>query len=83
MLEVRPMTGRTHQIRVHLKYLGHQIVSDFLYGGKLYEDDIKWCPRLFLHAKSIEFTHPGTGVRVSFEAKLTDELEGVLGKLVH
>lgn len=78
LLEVRPMTGRTHQIRVHMKHLGHPVVSDHLYGGKQYKEDIKWCPRLFLHAKSLEFTHPGTGERVTFESELPKELERVL-----
>ena len=83
LLEVRPLTGRTHQIRVHLKYLGHPVVSDYLYGGKQYKEDIKWCPRLFLHAKHLEFTHPGTGKRVSFEAELSGDLAEVLEKLVN
>lgn len=82
LLEVRPMTGRTHQIRVHLKHLGHPIVSDYLYGGKQYREDVKWCPRLFLHAKSLEFTHPGTGERVTFESELPNELEDVLKRSV-
>lgn len=83
LLGVRPMTGRTHQIRVHLKHAGHPIVSDYLYGGKQYKEDIKWCPRLFLHARSIEFTHPGTGEKVSCESEMPKDLEKVLGKLVH
>lgn len=50
-LEVKIMTGRTHQIRVHMKHLGHPILSDPLYGfGKTWQEDLKICPRLFLHA---------------------------------
>jgi len=81
LLEVRPMTGRTHQIRVHLKHMGHPVVSDYLYGGKQYKEDVTWCPRLFLHAKSIELTHPGMGERVTFESELPNVLQSVLGKL--
>lgn len=83
LLEARPMTGRTHQIRVHLKYLGHPIVADPLYGGKQYKEDLTWCPRLFLHAKSLEFTHPGTGERVTFESELPKDLAEGLTKLIH
>lgn len=51
LLELTPHTGRTHQIRVHLKHLGYPIVSDEFYvGRKLYRLDSKWCPRQFLHA---------------------------------
>ena len=83
LLDVRPQTGRTHQIRVHLKHLGHQIVSDPLYGGrKLYREDIKFCPRLFLHARYLEFTHPVSGERVQFEAGLPEELAEAIKKLV-
>lgn len=84
LLEVRPMTGRTHQIRVHLRHLGHPTVSDPIYGNrKTWKEDLKWCPRLFLHAKYLEFTHPGTGERISFVAELPKELVEVLEKLVH
>lgn len=84
LLEVEPHTGRTHQIRVHMKHLGHQIVSDPLYGGrKEYREDVKWCPRLFLHAKSLELGHPVTGEKVTFEANLPGELESVVKSLVH
>jgi len=83
LLEIRPMTGRTHQIRVHLKHLGHQIVGDPIYGGKRYREDVAWCPRLFLHAKSLGFVHPGTGEEVEFEARIPAALERVLANLVH
>ena len=83
LLELAPHTGRTHQIRVHLKHLGHPIVSDPIYGGKRYREDIKWCPRLWLHAKYLEFDHPGSGDRVSFEVPVPAELAKAMVELVH
>jgi 23S rRNA pseudouridine1911/1915/1917 synthase len=57
-----PETGRTHQIRVHLKYIGHPILGDYLYAGrKTARDDRLWAKRVMLHAKEISFTHPKTG----------------------
>ncbi len=70
LLELKPVTGRTHQLRVHLKYLGHPILGDRVYGDK--EAD-----RLFLHAKSLEITIPG-GERKTFEAPLPKEFSDVL-----
>ena len=76
MLELSPHTGRTHQLRKHLKPIGHPIVSDPIYGfRKKIKDDLKLCPRLFLHAKYLEFTHPVSGERVHFEADLPLELQ--------
>ena len=75
---------QSHQIRIHLKYLGHPIVSDDFYAGrKTSRKDRVWCPRLFLHAGKLEFSHPDSGERLEFEAKLPEELELVLQKLVH
>ncbi|MBI3384725.1 RluA family pseudouridine synthase [Candidatus Gottesmanbacteria bacterium] len=79
LLEVFPHTGRTHQIRVHLMHLGHPIVSDILYAGrKNIKADLKFCPRLFLHAEKIEFKHPKTSKIMEFSSKLPKELEKVL-----
>lgn len=79
LLEVYPKTGRTHQIRVHLKSIGHPIVCDRLYGFKN-----QVCPpglnRHFLHASSVEFTDIN-GARISFEADLPDDLAGLLKNL--
>lgn len=59
IVECQPLTGRTHQIRVHLKHLGHPIVGDRLYTGKKrVKIDSLWCQSLFLHAGEIEFRHP-------------------------
>jgi len=62
LLSVHPITGRTHQIRVHLSYIGHPVVGDRVYGDFRAED------RLFLHAWRIAFEHPKTGREVRFEA---------------
>lgn len=82
LVELFPKTGRTHQIRIHLKYLGYPIVADDFYAGrKTANEDRKWCKRLFLHAKSISFIHPKTQKEVSFEAKLPEDLENALKTL--
>lgn len=82
LLELFPKTGRTHQIRIHLKYLGHPVVSDELYAGrKTARKDRTWCPRLFLHASEISFKHPESGEMISFKNKLPEELKSVLASL--
>lgn len=79
LLELSPKTGRTHQIRVHLKYINHPIFADFLYAGrKVSRDDRKLLERFFLHAQKISFPHPRTGERVNFESNLPHELQNVL-----
>lgn len=78
-LRVFPKTGRTHQIRVHLKSTGHPVVSDLIYcPRRLLQFDLLWCLRLFLHASKLEFAHPGTGKRVSFESDLPKDLENAI-----
>lgn len=67
LLELKPVTGRTHQLRVHLKYLEHPILGDALYGGQPAQ-------RLFLHALSLEITLP-SGERKTFQAPLPPEFE--------
>jgi 23S rRNA pseudouridine1911/1915/1917 synthase len=82
LLMVSPKTGRTHQIRVHLKHLGHPVVSDPVYGGrKQRREDLKFCPRLFLHAASLTLKHPQSGEVMTFTASLPDELQKVLNLL--
>jgi len=82
LLELKPETGRTHQIRIHLKHIGHPIVSDEFYAGrKTARKDRKWCPRLFLHAGGISFFHPDTGKIVSFSSDLATDLANVIDKL--
>jgi len=76
LLELKPKTGRTHQIRIHLKYIGHPIVSDEFYAGrKTARNDRKWCPRLFLHASKISLKHPQSGKKMEFESPLPFDLE--------
>ena len=69
LIELSPTTGRTHQLRVHLNYLGHPIVGDVVYGGEKAD-------RLYLHAKSLEITLPG-GERQTFVAPLPESFENV------
>jgi 23S rRNA pseudouridine1911/1915/1917 synthase len=84
LLDLMPMTGRTHQIRVHLKHLGHPIVSDPLYAGvKVLKADTSLCPRLFLHAYSLQLVHPITGEGMIWEIDLPADLKQTLQKLVH
>lgn len=79
LVEFYPKTGRTHQIRVHAKHIGHPIVSDYLYAGrKTARRDRKWCPRLFLHAQKLTFTHPTSDKRITVEAPLPHELHDIL-----
>ena len=65
ILEIRPKTGRTHQIRVHLAHIGHAVVGDPLYGPK---KQPSWAHRLMLHAAAIEFTSRN-GKHLKFEAE--------------
>ena len=82
LIEAYPKTGRTHQIRVHLKYLGHPVVADEFYAGrKTARGDRVWCPRLFLHASQIEFSYPGSGKRMSFSSPLPEDLKKALSAL--
>jgi 23S rRNA pseudouridine1911/1915/1917 synthase len=79
LVRLRPHTGRTHQIRIHLKYLGHPVVSDQFYAGrKTARSDRKWCPRLFLHASKLGFSHPGTSKLIEIQSKTPAELLEVL-----
>ena len=72
-LEVEPKTGRTHQIRVHMKYLGHSIVGDRLYSGqKQFIRDLTICPRMFLHATHLEISG------MIFDCPLPTELKVLL-----
>jgi len=71
LVELKPVTGRTHQLRVHLTKVGHPIVGDPLYGSGTYGD------RLYLHALSLEITLPG-GERKTFLAPLPDEFNDLV-----
>jgi len=81
-LEAYPKTGRTHQIRIHLKYLGYPLVGDEFYAGrKTARKDRVWCPRLFLHAGKISFAHPLSGKQMAFESELPDDLQVAIKSL--
>lgn len=82
LLECYPLTGRTHQIRVHLTALGNSVVGDFLYSGRTRgKRDRHIFPRQFLHASKIEFVHPKNGKLINLESKLPDDLNVVLDYL--
>jgi len=86
-------TGRTHQIRVHMKHIGHTLFNDWEYGGdrilkgtvynkyKQFVDNcFAICPRCALHAKTLGFKHPVTGEDLFFEAPLPPDMEGLIEK---
>ena len=82
LVELYPQSGRTHQIRVHLKYLNHPIFADFLYAGrKTARSDRELLPRVFLHAAKISFTHPVIQREVSYEASLPKKIADFLKSL--
>ncbi len=72
---LKPLTGRTHQLRVHLASFGHPIIGDKLYGGKMLLN------RQFLHASYLSFSHPVRNVKLEFESSLPDDLEKYLATL--
>jgi 23S rRNA pseudouridine1911/1915/1917 synthase len=86
LLELDLMTGRTHQIRAHLKSLGHPVVGDHSYGGggwsqvrdTVLRAALRRFDRLALHASRLSFEHPITGETLSFEAPLPDEIQALL-----
>lgn len=71
-------TGRTHQIRVHMKHLGHPIYGDTLYG---FEGDEELIPRQALHAYGLDFKSPKTKETLSLRAKLPEDMESLLKKV--
>lgn len=76
LLDVHILTGRTHQIRVHMKSIGHPVCGDPIYGSGR---GVK-VPRLMLHAYTLSFTHPRTGERMTFTAPLPEEfVQGLRG----
>lgn len=78
LLEATPRTGRTHQIRVHLRAIGHPILGDRAYGGGGDDATALGLTRPFLHSWRIAFDHPVTGERVEVEEALPDDLGGAL-----
>ena len=77
LVECKLETGRTHQIRVHMKYIGHPLVGDPLYGPKHVIGD----SGQFLHAKLIGFNHPRTGEYLEFEVDMPDNFKEILERL--
>ena len=76
LLDVHILTGRTHQIRVHMKSIGHPVCGDPIYGSAKGAK----VPRLMLHAYTLAFTHPRTGERMTFTAPLPEEfVQGLRG----
>jgi len=78
LLEVRPETGRTHQIRVHFASIGHPVAGDPLYGRRGAKAPV---PRQFLHAQRLAFQHPRTNARLELEAPLAEDLAEALRRL--
>ncbi len=83
LVKASPVTGRTHQIRVHTQYAGHPIALDDKYGDKHFDEQMTQLglTRLFLHAFSIRFEHPKTGETLRINAPLDPEMKKILGAL--
>lgn len=80
--ECHPLTGRTHQIRVHLASLGFPIIGDTLYGERPLRSTLAWLPeRLCLHAKAIAFQHPVTGEKICIEAPCPPQFQKFIQKM--
>ena len=77
LVEARPRTGRTHQVRVHLSALGLPLLGDVLYGAK----DTELISRPALHALSLAFNHPGSAERVIFSTSYPDDLRHLVDRL--
>ena len=93
LVEGRLETGRTHQIRVHMKHIGHTLFNDERYGGneplkgvrtakykQFVNNCFEICPRQALHAKTLGFTHPTTGERMEFNSELPQDMQLLLEK---
>ena len=93
LVECRLETGRTHQIRVHMKHIGHPLFGDEKYGGceilkglrtqkyrQYIENCFALCPRQVLHAKTLGFTHPRTGERLFFDSEWPEDMTNLINK---
>jgi 23S rRNA pseudouridine1911/1915/1917 synthase len=78
LLELRPQTGRTHQVRVHLAFIGHPVVGDSVYGRRKQRLGLG---RQFLHAHRLGFQHPSSGRRMELASDLPPDLEQILERL--
>ncbi|MHB8481367.1 MAG: RluA family pseudouridine synthase [Nitrospiria bacterium] len=81
LVEIRPETGRTHQIRVHMASLGHPVLGDKTYGGNRGRQGLIRAERQMLHASTLRFEHPGTRQTLSFTAPLPGDFKAVLEQL--
>ncbi|MBR6016018.1 MAG: RluA family pseudouridine synthase, partial [Prevotella sp.] len=93
LVECRLETGRTHQIRAHMRHIGHPLFCDERYGGTeilrgqrsstykaFIQNCFALCPRQVLHAQTLGFRHPVTGEQMDFSSPLPDDMEQVLNK---
>ena len=93
LIECRLETGRTHQIRVHMKHIGHTLFNDSHYGGnevlkgvrtakykQFIQNCFEVCPRQALHAKTLGFEHPVTGRWMQFDSELPADMQALLDK---
>lgn len=93
LVECKLETGRTHQIRVHFRHIGHPLFNDERYGGdkilkgttftkykQFVENCFKICPRQALHAKTLGFDHPKTGERMNFDSPIPEDLSELIEK---
>ncbi|HTF03995.1 MAG TPA: RluA family pseudouridine synthase [Bacteroidia bacterium] len=96
LVECKLETGRTHQIRAHMKYIGHSVFNDSTYGGdkilkgpvfskykQFVENCFQLCPRQALHARSLSFTHPKTKKWVEFNSELPEDMQNMIDKWRH
>jgi len=93
LVECRLETGRTHQIRAHMRHIGHPLFGDERYGGteilrgnrtgsykKFIDNALKLCPRQALHARTLGFRHPSTGQEMDFSSPLPPDMEALTAK---
>ena len=93
LVECRLETGRTHQIRVHMRHIGHTLFNDERYGGndilkgnrtakyrQFVQNCFEICPRQALHAKTLGFTHPRTGEELFFDSELPEDMQALIEK---
>ena len=93
LVECKLETGRTHQIRVHMKHIGHTLFNDAEYGGdkilkgtiysrykQFVENCFEACPRCALHARTLGFIHPNTGKEIFFESPMPADMEAAVEK---